>query len=79
VGIESTRKTMVILRRYGWQIYLAGCVLSWPVFLWIETRGLPLAKIEWTLEAFLVFWAALCWPVAYLGLLVIVVAQWLHG
>jgi hypothetical protein len=70
---------MRTLRRYWWQMYLAGCVVSWPLFLWLQTRTLPLAKIDWAFEAFLVLWAALCWPLAWLGVLVIGVTQWLHG
>jgi hypothetical protein len=70
---------MVILRRYWWQIYLVGFVLSWPVFLWFETRTIPLAELTWWWQGYGTLWPALIWPLAWVGLLAIAFAQWMHG
>jgi hypothetical protein len=74
---------MGTLRRYGWQIYLAGCVVSWPLFLYFETYNLSLAGLNWSLHACAALWPTLlwpvAWPVAFLGLFAIAVAKWLHG
>jgi hypothetical protein len=68
-----------MLRRYGWQIYLAGFVMSWTLFLWLRTCNMPPAELDWTFHAFGMLWPAMVWPLAWLGLLVIVFAQYLHG